>query len=103
MDAESKKKAEEVQKKDDEDLQHRPNPISTRLPVPPEKQVALTVYRLASFAEYRVVGDVFGIHKSTVCQYFHRVVKCINRKLLLATNYWCSGWKPYSDLITRRW
>uniref|UniRef100_A0A1B0DHP6 Uncharacterized protein n=1 Tax=Phlebotomus papatasi TaxID=29031 RepID=A0A1B0DHP6_PHLPP len=66
-----------------EDLQHRPNPISTRLPVPPEKQAALTVYRLASCAEYRVVGDVFGIHKSTVCQYFHRVVKCINRKLLV--------------------
>ncbi|GAB0091360.1 protein ANTAGONIST OF LIKE HETEROCHROMATIN PROTEIN 1 [Sergentomyia squamirostris] len=67
-----------------EDLQPRPNYISTRLPVLPEKQVALTLYKLTSCAESRIVADVFGIHKSTVCRYFHRVVKCINRKLMRA-------------------
>ncbi|XP_055716867.1 uncharacterized protein LOC129810425 [Phlebotomus papatasi] len=65
-----------------EDLQHQPNLISTRIPVPPEKQVALTLYKLASCAEYRVIGDAFGIHKSTLCQHFHRVIKCINEKLV---------------------
>ena len=32
---------------------------------------------MASCAEYRVVGNVFGVHKSTVHKYFHRVVNAI--------------------------
>ncbi|GAB0089605.1 protein ANTAGONIST OF LIKE HETEROCHROMATIN PROTEIN 1 [Sergentomyia squamirostris] len=74
-----------------EDLQARLNTqahaahalaVGDRLPVSPEKQVALTLYKTASCAESRIVADVFGVHKSTVCRYFHRVVKCITRKLM---------------------
>lgn len=47
------------------------------IPVPPEKQIAICLYKLASCAEYRVVGDVFGVHKSTVHKYFHIVLDAI--------------------------
>ncbi|XP_017487762.1 PREDICTED: putative nuclease HARBI1 [Rhagoletis zephyria] len=40
-------------------------------------QVALCLYKIASCAEYRVVGDVFGVHKSTVHKYFHLVINAI--------------------------
>jgi len=36
------------------------------VPVPLEKQVAIFVYKLVTCAEYRVIGDVFGVHKITV-------------------------------------
>ncbi|XP_036326949.1 putative nuclease HARBI1 [Rhagoletis pomonella] len=49
--------------------------VTPPLPIP--KQVALCLYKLATCAEYRVVGDVFGVHKSTVHKYFHLVVKAI--------------------------
>lgn len=55
-----------------------PNPVvfvTPPLPIP--KQVAICLYKLASCAEYRVVGDVFGVHKSTVHKYFHLVIKAI--------------------------
>lgn len=41
--------------------------------VPVDKQVAITVYKLASCCEYRV-----GVHKSTVKKYFYKVVNAIN-------------------------
>lgn len=47
------------------------------VPVSPEKQIAICLYKLASCAEYRVVGDVFGVHKSTVHKYFYIVVNAI--------------------------
>lgn len=46
--------------------------------VPVDKQVAITVYKLASCCEYRVVGNAFGVHKSTVKKYFYKVVNAIN-------------------------
>lgn len=49
--------------------------VTPPLPIP--KQVALCLYKLASCAEYRVVGDVFGVHKSTVHKYFHLVIEAI--------------------------
>lgn len=54
------------------DLEPKFNPISTRLPVPVDKQVAVTLYKLSSCCEYRVVADVFGIHKTTVKKIFYR-------------------------------
>lgn len=48
------------------------------IPVSVEKKVACTLYKLASCAEYRVVGDVFGVHKSTVHKCFYQVVRAIN-------------------------
>lgn len=47
------------------------------IPVPTEKQIAICLYKLASAAEYRVIGDVFGVHKSTVHKYFHIVINAI--------------------------
>lgn len=47
------------------------------VPVPSEKQIAICLYKLASCAEYRVIGDVFGVHKSTVHKYFHEVLNAI--------------------------
>lgn len=46
--------------------------------VPVDKQVALTLYKLASCCEYRIVGNAFGVHKSTVKKYFYEVVNAIN-------------------------
>lgn len=49
--------------------------------VPIDKQVAITLYKLPSCCEYRVVGNAFGVHKSTVKKYFYLVVNAINIKL----------------------
>ncbi|KAK4880399.1 hypothetical protein RN001_008545 [Aquatica leii] len=51
-----------------------------------EKQIAVTFYKLASCAEYRIVGNVFRIHKSTVKKSTHfeevcklpQVIGCID-------------------------
>lgn len=56
--------------------------LGFREPVSVEKQVAICLYYLSSCCEYRVVGNVFGIHKSTVWKYVHRVVDAINTKLM---------------------
>jgi len=46
-----------------------------------EKKVAVLLYYLAS-CEYHVVGNVFGILKSTVWKCLHAVVRAINTILL---------------------
>ncbi|XP_037931000.1 putative nuclease HARBI1 [Teleopsis dalmanni] len=38
-----------------------------RRPIPLEKRVAIAVYALGSSAEYRTVGNLFGVSKSSVC------------------------------------
>lgn len=58
------------------------NQIGTREPVSVEKQVAVCLYFLASCCEYRTVGYIFGIHKSTVWKCVHKVVDTINAKLM---------------------
>ncbi|XP_056446445.1 uncharacterized protein LOC130382618 [Gadus chalcogrammus] len=40
---------------------------SLRRALPVEKRVALALWRLAANAEYRVIGALFGVGKSTVC------------------------------------
>jgi len=47
--------------------------LKAREPVSIKKQVAISLYKLASCSEYRVAGNVFGVHKSTV-----KIVKTIN-------------------------
>lgn len=47
-----------------------------------EKQVAVALYKLASCAEYRVIGNVMGIHKSTVKKCLYRTVRAINKVML---------------------
>lgn len=63
-------------------LEPLPNFISTKIPCSVEKQVGMTLYKLASCGEYRTVGDVFGVHKSTVHKHFYRVIKAINLTLM---------------------
>lgn len=46
-----------------------------------EKRVAVTLYKLATCAKYRVVGDVFGIHKSTVHKHLKRVINAILKRI----------------------
>jgi len=47
-----------------------------------EKQVAVALYKLASCTEYRVVGNIFGIHKSTVKKCLYKVVNAINNVMM---------------------
>lgn len=64
-------------------LMPKENPVwnnSRRTPL--EKQIAVALYKLASCAEYRVVGSVFGIHKSTVKKILHKFVEAINLHLM---------------------
>lgn len=60
--------------------------LGFREPVSVEKQVVVCLYFLSSCCEYRVVGNTFGIHKSTVWKTVyccvHKVVDAINTKLL---------------------
>ncbi|XP_018376456.1 PREDICTED: uncharacterized protein LOC108769767 [Trachymyrmex cornetzi] len=58
------------------------NQLGFREPLSVEKQVAVCLYFLASCCEYRIVGNIFGIHKSTVWKCVHKVVNAINAKLM---------------------
>ena len=44
----------------------KPAEVIVRAPIPLEMRVAIVLYKLASCAEYRVVANQFGVHKSTV-------------------------------------
>jgi len=44
----------------------KPSENAVRQPLSVEKKVAITLYKLASCAEYRVVASLFGVHKSSV-------------------------------------
>lgn len=39
-----------------------------RAAIPLHKRIAVAIYALASSAEYRTIGNLFGIGKSTVCE-----------------------------------
>lgn len=56
--------------------------LQPREPVLVEKKVALTLFFLSSCSEYRVIGNLFGVHKSTICKYIHQVVRLVNQILL---------------------
>lgn len=65
-----------------EKLEPLPNLLSTKVPCSVEKKVGMTLYKLATCGEYRTVGDVFGVHKSTVHKHFYSVIKAINSTLM---------------------
>lgn len=44
--------------------------------------MAVALYKFASCAEYQVVGNIFGIHKSTVKKCLYRVVNAINNMMM---------------------
>lgn len=43
-----------------------PEEFFVRAPVPLEMRVAIAFYKLGSCAEYRVIANQFGVHKSTI-------------------------------------
>ncbi|KAK3920201.1 Protein ANTAGONIST OF LIKE HETEROCHROMATIN PROTEIN 1 [Frankliniella fusca] len=47
-------------------LQHEYNPINGVQGLSVEKTVAIAIYKLSSLAEYKLIGNQFGVHKSTV-------------------------------------
>ncbi|KAL6433636.1 hypothetical protein ACFW04_006617 [Cataglyphis niger] len=55
-----------------DELTPKENQLGTRESISVEKQVAVCLYFLASCCEYRVVGYVFGIHKSSVWKCVHK-------------------------------
>lgn len=64
-------------------LEPKPNYISNNeRALLVEKQIAITLFKLASCAEYRVVGNIFGVHKSTVQQTFYKVISVMNKYLV---------------------
>lgn len=46
-----------------------------------EEKVAVAIYRLANVSEYRCTGNLFGYHKSTICEWLHRFVKVLISEL----------------------
>ena len=46
-------------------------------PTSPDRQLALTLYRLAHGVTYSVIEDVFGISKESGCHFFNKVVRLI--------------------------
>lgn len=53
-----------------------------RQPLGVQKQVAITLYWLSSTTDYRTIGNLFGVGKSTVCESVHKVCSAINDNLL---------------------
>jgi len=68
-------------------LQNRLQPaqpfLVAREAISVEKAVAVTIFYLASCCEYRVIGNLFGTHKTSVWKCVHKVVKAINDILQL--------------------
>jgi hypothetical protein len=55
---------------------------AVRVIVDVQKQVAITLYLLASSAEYKTIGNLFGVGKSTVYSIVHKVCEAIYEDLL---------------------
>ncbi|XP_071492455.1 uncharacterized protein [Diadema antillarum] len=52
-------------------------PTNIRKPIPLEKRVAVALWRLATPCEFRTIGHLFGIGRSTACKIVHEVVAAI--------------------------
>lgn len=64
------------------EIKLKPVFLKSREPLSVQKQVTVALYKLASCAEYRVVGNIFGIDKSTIKKCLYRVVNAINNKMV---------------------
>lgn len=63
-------------------LRPEDNNLKAREPLSLQKQVGITLCFLASCSEYRIVGHLFGVHKSTVHKCVYRVVNSIIEELM---------------------
>jgi len=52
-----------------------------REPVAPEKRVAIALYKICSCSEYRTVGNLFGVHKSTVKKFLYLFGDAVKKKM----------------------
>lgn len=46
-----------------------------KVPISPERQLGLTLYRLAHGCSYITAGDLFGVAPSTACKIFNEVIR----------------------------
>jgi len=58
-----------------------PHPLAFRPSLSVEKKVAIVLFKLATCSEYRVIGNLFGVHKSTVHTCVYQVCNAINKIL----------------------
>ncbi len=58
-----------------------------RSAIPPKRRLALTLYFLASTAEYRTIGNLFGISASFVCLCVRVVCHAITKRLAKFINF----------------
>lgn len=109
----------------EDELRPKMQLLKAREPLSVKKQVAIALYKVASCSKYRVIGNVFGVHKSTVKKYLYRVVKAINKIMAPAyinmpnpneakyiamqfenmshpSNNWLHRWNIYTYYSTRR-
>lgn len=49
-------------------------------PIPLEKRVAMALYKLATGSEYRVVSQMFGVARSTVCRFVRMLCEALSDK-----------------------
>ncbi|CAM4608237.1 unnamed protein product [Leuciscus chuanchicus] len=59
-----------------------PDVASSRPPVPTEKRIAIALYKLATCAEYRVVGETFGVSETTVHRCVYAVCNAIRTRMM---------------------
>ncbi|KAL7405651.1 hypothetical protein ABVT39_004929 [Epinephelus coioides] len=59
-----------------------PDVLSPWEPVPTRKRVAIALYKLATCTKYRVVGETFGVSKTTVHRCVYGVCQAICSKLM---------------------
>lgn len=55
----------------------KPDPFCIREPLTVEIKVAISLYKLASCSEYRVVGNQFGVHKTSVYRNLKQFCKAV--------------------------
>ncbi|RVE65117.1 hypothetical protein OJAV_G00132490 [Oryzias javanicus] len=53
----------------------RPQDVTVRAPIPLQMRVAIVLYKLASCAEYKVIANKFGVHKTTVKKFVYSFCK----------------------------
>ncbi|XP_029960894.1 protein ALP1-like [Salarias fasciatus] len=52
-----------------------PQDVTVRAPIPLQMRVAIALFKLSNCAEYRVIANQFGVHKSTVKKFVYSFCK----------------------------
>ena len=56
-------------------------------------KVAMSLWKLATNVEYRTIGELFGVGKSTVCEIFLDFIHIVSTEVTVAKKYiiWPKG------------